>query len=89
MSDPVSLSTLIDKLSLVGEDVNMDKVNNGKQSSWTVTLVTVSIVAISIVNIPILREIKNEKKYTFINILVGMDCIIALSHIPTLGKFCW
>ena len=89
MPDHVSLSALIDKLSLVGEDIHMDKVNNDKQSSWIVTLVTVSIVAISAVNIPILREIRNEKKYTFITILVGIDCIIALTHIPTLGKFCW
>ena len=89
MSDTASLSKLIDKLSLLVYDIHMDKVNMEKQSSRTVTLVTVAIVTISAVNMPILREISKETKNTFINILFGMVCIIALTHIPTLGLFCW
>ena len=89
MAHLVGMSGLRGNLSLLCEGIHMDQVNMDTQSSKIVTLVSLSILVILSVNIPILKEIWKENKYTFINILVGMDCINALMHIPTLGQFYW
>ena len=48
------------------------------------------------VNIPLLWFVKNKAKPTLINKLIGLDCIIALLHIPQVletgritGSPCW
>ena len=73
-------------LSLNGEGLEMHQVNMETTAGWSSTFAAVSAVIILVVNIPILREIKLEKNYTFINILVGLDCIDSLAHIPVLAS---
>ena len=48
------------------------------------------------VNIPLLWFVKNKAKHTLINKLIGLDCMIALLHIPIVletgritGSPCW
>ena len=72
-------------LSLEGEGLEMHQVNLETQSGWASYFAGLSAVIILAVNIPILREIKQEKNYTLINILVGLDCIDSLAHIPILA----
>ena len=73
--------------NLTIEDINMEKINKETSSSELKTFVVISAVIIVVVNIPIIRSIMKEKNYTFINILVLLDCVNSLAHIPILAQY--
>ena len=52
-----------------------------------VKLITFMVILIPVVNIPIIRSIYRDKAKTFINILVLLDCVNALGHVPILLEF--
>ena len=52
-----------------------------------VELITFMVILIPVVNIPIIRSIYRDKAKTFINILVLLDCVNALGHVPMLLEF--
>ena len=83
---PERMSDLALNLTLAGEDVTMEEMNIKLQSAGVIKLAVVSAVFILAVNIPIIQAIKKEKKYTFINILVCLDCMDSLAHIPCLAQ---
>ena len=75
-------------LSVQGEETSMNDINIETQAAWISRFAGISALIIFSVNIPILREIRKEKNYTLINILVGLDCLDSLAHIPVLGLLC-
>ena len=74
-------------MSLVRNDGWLDEVNIENPASGVTIFAGVTAAIIFAVNVPILWAIKKEKNYTFINILVGLDCIDSLAHIPILAVF--
>ena len=80
---------LITNLSMGGlqNDEDLDKVNDETTSTNVYRFAAVTAVVLVAVNVPILWAITKEKNLTFINILVGLDCIDSLAHIPVLGVF--
>ena len=74
-------------MSLVRNDGWLDEVNMENPASGVTIFAGVTAAIIFVVNVPIIWAIKKEKNYTFINILVGLDCIDSLAHIPILGVF--
>ena len=69
------------------KDIDLQKVNVETMSSVMNTFVVISAVLILVVNIPIIRSVCKEKNYTLINILVLLDCLDSLAHIPILAQF--
>ena len=74
-------------MSLDRNDGWLDEVNMENPARGVTIFAGVTAAIIFAVNVPILWAIKKEKNYTFINILVGLDCIDSLAHIPILGVF--
>ena len=60
-------------LSLQGEKISLNDINIETQEAWISRFAGISALIIFAVNIPIIREIRKEKNYTLINILVGLD----------------
>ena len=74
-------------MSLVRNDGWLDEVNMENPASGVTIFEGVTVAIIVAVNVPILWALKREKNFTFIDILVGLDCIDSLAHIPILGVF--
>ena len=70
-----------------GNDSDLHQVNVETTTTNVVTFAGITAVVLLAVNLPILWAITKEKNCTFINILVGLDCIDSLAHIPILGVF--
>ena len=79
--------SMSENISFYREAIDLEEVNMENPASGITSFAGITAVIILAVNIPILWAIKNEKNYTFINILVGLDCIDSLAHIPILRVF--
>ena len=66
---------------------DLNQVNDETTTTNVFTFAGVTAIVLVAVNVPILWAITKEKNFTFINILVGLDCIDSLAHIPILGVF--
>ena len=73
-------------ISYEGQD-GLEEVNMENPAHGITGFAGITAVIILAVNVPILWAIKEEKNFTFINILVGLDCMDSLAHIPILGVF--
>ena len=74
-------------LTIDVEDLDMQKINVETMSTAMDAYVAISAVIILLVNIPIIKSICGEKNFTFINILVLLDCLDSIAHIPILVQF--
>ena len=79
--------TITANLSLEDYNDDLDEVNVEIPASGVTGFAFITAVIIFAVNVPILWAITKEKNYTFINILVGLDCLDSLAHIPIFGVF--
>ena len=80
---------LTTNLSLGGSsnELELNQVNVEATETNVFTFAGVTALVLFAVNVPILWAITKEKNFTFINILVGLDCIDSLAHLPVLGVF--
>ena len=72
------------KIELSGEDLSQHRVNEETMSTAMYTCVAISAILILSVNLTIIKSIM---EYTFINILVILDCLDSIAHIPILAQF--
>ena len=82
----MALTTNLSLGGLQNKD-ELNKVNDETTATNVFSFAGVTAVVLIAVNVPILWAITKEKNLTFINILVGLDCIDSLAHIPVLGVF--
>ena len=71
-------------LTIGVEGLDLQKVNVETMSTTMNACVAISAVIILLVNIPIIKSISGEKNLTFINVLVLLDCLDSIAHIPIL-----
>ena len=76
--------SLLWEIEVAGEDLSQHEVNEETMSTAMYTCVAISAVLILSVNITIINSIM---EYTFINILVILDCLDSIAHIPILAQF--
>ena len=74
-------------LHTVIKNLEMDFVNEEISTPFMKYFLVVSVVIILVVNSMIIFEITKEKNFTFINVLVLLDCIDSLAHIFILLQF--
>ena len=72
------------KIEVSGEDLSQHRVNEETMSTAMYTCVAISAILILSVNLTIIMSIM---EYTFINILVILDCLDSIAHIPILAQF--
>ena len=72
------------KIEVSGEDLSQHRVNEETMSTAMYTCVAISAILILSVNLTIIKSIM---EYTFINILVILDCLDSIAHIPILAQF--
>ena len=72
------------EIELHGEDLAQHRVNEEVMSTTMYIFVALSAILIVCVNVPIIKAITD---YTFINILVILDCLDSIAHIPILAQF--
>ena len=74
-------------LHTVIKNLEMDFVNEEISTPFMKYFLVISVVIILVVNSMIIFEITKEKNFTFINVLVLLDCIDSLAHIFILLQF--
>ena len=74
-------------LTMDVEGLDLQKVNVETMSTTIHACVAISAVIILLVNIMIIKSISVEKNLTFINVLVLLDCLDSIAHIPILVQF--
>ena len=74
-------------ISFEGEGVEMFPMNEETSSYMMKMLVVISGLSILGVNIPIITIITRGKEWTFINLMVLLDCVDAIGHIPILCQY--
>ena len=75
-------------LTIDVEDLDdMQNINVETLSTAMYAYVAISAVIILLVNFPIIKSICGEKNFMYINILVLLDCLDSIAHIPILAQF--
>ena len=74
-------------ISFDGDGVEMFPMNEETSSCVMKMLAVISALSIMGVNIPIITTISRGKEWTFINLMVLLDCVDAVAHIPILCQY--
>ena len=83
----IDVEDLAMNITLDDDDLDQQKVNDHTMSTAIYSSVVISAFFIIGVNFTIIKSIMAEKNFTFINILVLLDCLDSIAHIPILLQF--